>query len=107
MRIKLTDLNPSYAVSSDEKDKWLILDCPHCRLHPIAAQIEGTGKWVWKKEGSGFDDLSLSPSIASMPNATTQERERQFIFGSNANKDAIPRQCIFHFYIRNGFAELL
>jgi hypothetical protein len=78
--MKLTDLNPRWFVlGNDPVPHGLSFDCPHCRQARIAVAFHHKGrelqedgvihalspstKHIWTLTGSGFTDLSLSPSV--------------------------------------------
>lgn len=93
--IKVTELNPSFAAGNGRR--FLIIDCPHCRRHPIAIQVAGEEQFVWEQTGD-LENITLMPSVAKLPDR--EHAEQQFIYGAE-------RDCRFHFWIRGGYAFLV
>lgn len=82
--MKLTDLNPRWAIDADiivggqvvhdehRQEMGLTFDCPHCRTTRLgvflANPIDGgppsdDGGKLWHRDGDSFETLTLSPSI--------------------------------------------
>ena|SRR5258708_21584827 len=91
--VKVTELNPSFA--SGNGRRFLIIDCPHCRKHPIAIQLTGDKEqFIWEQTGE-LENITLMPSVARMPDR--EHAAEQFIYGAESD-------CKFHFWIRGGYA---
>ena len=78
--MKLMDLDPRWFVLEDNGPRvGLTFDCPHCRQVRLGVSFHHRGReaiedqyihahspstgHIWAMDGSGFDDLTLSPSV--------------------------------------------
>jgi len=78
--MKLTDLDPRWVVAHQGGPRiGLSFDCPHCRVQRLAVPFHASfveyladgmtaaRGWdvghIWDMTGTGFDDLTLSPSV--------------------------------------------
>lgn len=55
--MKLSGLNP--AIVESDAERFLTMDCPHCRTHRIAIQIIGKAKMMTGKDD--YDKQTLTP----------------------------------------------
>lgn len=112
---RLVDCNPSWATNyhgSDAVDA-IIFDCPEGHLDckhiiPFTPAFDGSTPKMeagrgWQREGTTFETLTLSPSIARRPRHAS--REAAIAAGCLPEYIDDSLLCALHIFIKNGAIE--